>query len=67
MMRCCAVIGQRVSPLAVVLCPAPVLLVWVWPVTAGVAGPTNMLRLSFLLHGLIDPGDITRKLWIRAH
>lgn len=43
------------------------LLLRVGPVTAGVAGTADMLSLAFLLHGLIYPGNITSKLWIRAH
>lgn len=60
---------QGYLPLTVVLWvrPGPVLLVRHWPVAAGVAGPTNVLHLPFLLHGLTDAGDVTCKLRVGAN
>lgn len=65
--------GPRVlcwhSPLTEVLWvgPGPVLLLWHWPVAAWVAGATDVLHLTFLLHGLTDACNVTRKLWIGAN
>lgn len=56
-------------PLAVILWvgPGPVLLIRDGPVAAGVAGSTDLLHLPFLLHGLADSGNVTRKLRVRAN
>lgn len=56
-------------PLAVELWvgPGPVLLVRHWPVAARVAGAADVLHLPFLLHGLADAGDVTRKFRVRAN
>lgn len=56
-------------PLTVVLGmgPGPVLLIRHRPVAARVAGPTDVLHLPFLLHGLTYAGNVTCKLGIRAN
>lgn len=59
----------RYLPFTVVLWmgPCPVLVIRHWPVTACVAGPTDVLHLPFLLHGLTDASNVARKLRVGAN
>lgn len=67
-MICCpAAVNHLTFTVVLRVGPGPVLLVRDRPVSTGIAGPTDVLHLPFLLHGLVDPRNIACKLWVRAN